>query len=138
MISSNVRKAGVQASSARATRRLTISMLVLLAVGSYGLPGARAQQGPVLKGDYAGALDRHPVTLHISVASNGALHGTFDSPTQGKKGLTCTDFRVDGGTLTFSVPLARASWKGSIQNAGATLSGTWTTQGQPTPLTFTR
>jgi hypothetical protein len=52
--------------------------------------------------------------------------------------MPCTDVKVDGDSFSFSVPVLRGSWKGSIQNGGAMLAGTWAGFGQPAPLTFTR
>ena len=104
---------------------------LLLAIGGLVSPGVQAQDATPLKGDYVGSLDRQPVRLRIFVSADGKLRGTFDNPGQGKTGMPCSDLHVDGDSLSFSVPVARGSWKGSIQNAGATLSGTWTTLGAP-------
>jgi CubicO group peptidase (beta-lactamase class C family) len=77
------------------------------------------------------------VQLHIRVANDGALSATLDSPNQGAMGIPCTEVSIEGGTLMFKVPAVNGSWKGSIENHGETLAGTWS-QGTPAPLTFTR
>jgi len=96
-----------------------------------------AQQTPAVQGDFIGTLGPLDIKLHITVAADGKLSGTLDSPNQGAIGIPCTDFRVEGQTLTFSVPAVGGTWKGTIENNGAKLSGTWN-QGAPAPLTFTR
>jgi len=117
-------------------RFLCIATLVLLS--TIGLVSIHAaQQTPAVQGDFLGTLGPLDIKLHITVAADGKLSGTLDSPNQGAIGIPCTDFRVEGQTLTFSVPAVGGTWKGTIENNGAKLSGTWN-QGAPAPLTFTR
>ena len=94
-------------------------------------------EAPVLQGDYVGTLGPLHLRLHITAAADGTLSGTLDSPDQGARGLPCADLRLQGSTFTFTVPSVRGSWQGTVSDAGATLSGTWT-QGRAMPLTFTR
>jgi CubicO group peptidase (beta-lactamase class C family) len=96
-----------------------------------------AQPAPTVQGDFSGTLASLRLQLHITATTDGTLSGTLDSPDQGTMGIPCNDFRLEGEKLSFSVPSVHGSWSGSIQNAGATLSGTWT-QGSAMPLTFTR
>src|SRR5262245_52816627 len=96
-----------------------------------------AQQPPAVVGDFVGTVGPLRVALHIEADADGKLSGTLDSPDQGAFGIACADVRIEGQTLSFSVPVVGGSWKGSIENNGARLSGAWT-QGASQPLTFTR
>src|ERR1035438_6027612 len=94
---------------------------------------ARAQAKPNIAGDYLGTLGPLHVRLHLKVDPSGLVTGTLDSPDQGANGIPCADFRLDGEALSFTVPAVHGSWKGTVANDGASLSGTWD-QGSPTPL----
>lgn len=96
-----------------------------------------AQQPADLNGDYVGTLGPLSLKLHITAAPDGSLSGTLDSPNQGANGIPCSDFRIDGRRLSFKVPAVNGTWTGTIENGGATLSGTWS-QGAPMPLVFSR
>jgi serine-type D-Ala-D-Ala carboxypeptidase/endopeptidase len=98
---------------------------------------ARAQAKPNIAGDYLGTLGPLHVRLHLKVDPSGLVTGTLDSPDQGANGIPCADFRLDGEALSFTVPAVHGSWKGTVANDGASLSGTWD-QGSPTPLNFAR
>src|SRR5262245_20839853 len=117
-------------------RVLRVSMFVCFSAISL-ISNSAAQQTPAIQGDFVGELGPLHLNLHIIRAADGTLSVTLDSLDQGAKGISCTDFRVEGQTLSFSVPDVGGSWKGSIEDNGAKLSGTWT-QGSPAPLTFTR
>ncbi|WP_161557720.1 serine hydrolase domain-containing protein [Acidisarcina polymorpha] len=84
-----------------------------------------------------GTLGPLHVRLHLKVDSSGLVTGTLDSPDQGANGISCADFRLDGEAMSFTVPAVHGSWKGTVANDGASLSGTWD-QGSPTPLNFAR
>jgi D-alanyl-D-alanine-carboxypeptidase/D-alanyl-D-alanine-endopeptidase len=98
---------------------------------------ARAQAKPNIAGDYLGILGPLHVKLHLKVDPSGLVTGTLDSPNQGANGIPCADFHLDGEALSFTVPAVHGSWKGTVANDGASLSGTWD-QGSPTPLNFAR
>jgi len=99
---------------------------------------AQAQSTPAVKGDYVGTLaGALGLKLHITAAPDGTLSGSLDSPNQGAYGIPCTDFRIDGKSLSFAVPAVGGKWTGTIGKGGDSLEGTWT-QGQPMPLVFTR
>ena len=96
-----------------------------------------AQQEPVVQGDYNGAIGPIALKLHITVAADGKLSGTVDNPSQGASGVPLAELSIDGQTLSYRVPAIGGSWKGTIEDNGAKLSGTWT-QGSSVPLTFTK
>jgi CubicO group peptidase (beta-lactamase class C family) len=108
-----------------------------LLVLSWGWNLAGAQSASAVQGDFVGTLGPLSLKLHIKAAPDGALSGTLDSPNQGAHGIPCADFRIEGQTLSFKVPAVNGTWKGSIENGGEKLSGTWS-QGTPMPLDFTR
>ncbi|HEY2468742.1 MAG TPA: serine hydrolase domain-containing protein [Terracidiphilus sp.] len=99
-------------------------------------PVLRAQAKPSIAGDYTGTLGSLHLRLHLK-ANGGTWSGTLDSPDQGANGLGCADFHLDGDALSFSVPVVKGSWKGTVSSDGKTLTGTWD-QGSPMPLVFTR
>ena len=103
-----------------------------------GLPAAPAlAQGPAIQGDYLGTLGPLHLKLHVLAAPDGTLGATLDSPDQGAAGIACTDFHLQGNTLSFTVPAVHGSWQGTVGGDGSTLSGIWN-QGTPMPLTFSR
>ena len=104
----------------------------------WGIPYlVHAQQPKSVDGDYVGTLGPLSLKLHVKTSPDGTLSGTLDSPTQGSFGIPCSDLRMEGGTLSFKVPAVNGTWKGSIDDGGAKLSGIWS-QGTPMPLVFSR
>lgn len=100
-------------------------------------PALLSQQKIPVLGDYEGVLGTLHVKLHIVANPDGTLSGTFDSPNQGVSGIPCADVHLDGTNLGFLVPTIHGSWKGSVQEGGKQLAGTWN-QGNSLPLIFTR
>src|SRR5690348_3579764 len=131
-----VRSTQRRALSRRSALWLPIAALMLLAVAAFASHSAVAEEASSLKGDYVGALSGRPMHLDLSVTSDGKLRGRVDA--EGKSGSPCGDVRLDGEGLSFSCPSGGGSWKGAVQNGGATLSGMWTTTGEPVPLVFMR
>jgi hypothetical protein len=107
-----------------------ILLTFLCSVGSAQTPAS-------LAGDYSGALSGMPVTLHLVAAADGTVSGTADSPAAHMMGLPCTDFRINGKSLSFNVPNVQGSWVGFISTDGNSLTGTWS-QGMAVPLNFAR
>ena len=96
-----------------------------------------AQQKPTIAGDYVGSLGPLHLKLHLKTGADGALSGSLDSPDQGASDIACSDFHFDGQSLSFAVPAVKGTWKGTVGNQGAVLTGTWN-QGTPVPLNFSR
>ncbi|TWH48768.1 CubicO group peptidase (beta-lactamase class C family) [Sporomusa sp. KB1] len=90
-------------------------------------------QKPTICGDYTGTLGTLHIKLHLKVDATGTVTGTLDSIDQGAIGLPCSDFHLDGQSITFSVPAVHGTWKGIVTADG--LTGTWD-QGTPQPLNF--
>ena len=123
--------------SARLSAGKRTALPVVLAMLSLVALSASAQQKPTIAGDYLGTLGPLHVKLHLKVDPTGSVTGTLDSPDQGAVGIPCADFHLDGQALSFTVPAVHGSWKGTVANDGASLSGTWD-QGSPMPLNFAR
>jgi len=136
MIPSPVKTTPQRAVSRRSTLWLPIAALTLLAVETVASLPVAAQEATSLKGDYVGSLSGRPMQLHLSVTSDGKLRGRVDA--EGKSGIPCSNFHLEGSGLSFSCPIAKGSWKGTVQNGGAMLSGSWTTTGEPVALVFMR
>lgn len=113
-----------------------IACLVVLATLALLPSSISAQQNRNLTGDYVGTLGPLHVKLHLKENSLGRVTGTLDSPDRGAMGIKCTDFHVDGQSVTFTVPAIQGMWKGAVAING-TLTGTWH-QGQSSPLNFSR
>ncbi len=129
-------------------RVLSLSLLAGLAALTFRPDAVAAAAGvaaaaaapavnPAVHGDYVGTLGPLHLRLHVVAAADGTLSGSLDSPDQGATGIACTGFRIQGQTLSFEVPAVHGSWRGTIQDGGATLVGTWS-QGTPLPLKLTR
>ncbi|MGC3980881.1 MAG: serine hydrolase domain-containing protein [Steroidobacteraceae bacterium] len=112
-------------------------LAILFLVVSVSPQSGGAQEATPLQGDYVGTLGPLSLKLHIKAAANGALTCTLDSPNQSAFGIPCNDLRIEGQSFSFKVPAVSGSWQGSIDDSGATLSGSWT-QGAARPLVFTR
>ncbi len=110
--------------------RCLSGLLLIAAVGF-------AQQKPELTGDYAGVLAPLHVKLHLVAGHDGTITGTVDSPDQNLYGLQCTNFHLNGQSLSFDVPMVHGTWIGFVSGDGSTLSGMWN-QGSPMPLNLTR
>jgi D-alanyl-D-alanine-carboxypeptidase/D-alanyl-D-alanine-endopeptidase len=113
-------------------RILTFATLAFLS-----LVPLTAQQPPAVQGDFNGAIGPLTLKLHLKVGADGKLTGTLDSPNQGANGIAVANIVIDGKTLSYDVPLVGGNWKGTIEDNGAKLTGTWN-QGASTPLTFTK
>ena len=114
----------------------TITCLAILASLTLVRMPISAQQDLSLSGDYAGTLGPMHLKLHLKDSGGGRVTGTLDSPDRGAVGIRCTDFHVDGQSLSFAVPAVQAAWKGTIAPDG-TLKGRWD-QGRSLTLNFFR
>ncbi len=110
--------------------------IIALILVSGTLTVSSAQQ-PNLAGDYLGTIGPLHLRLHLKVDAAGALSGTMDSLDQAASEFACTDIKLEGQALSYSVPTVHGTWKGTVSADGKTLTGTWD-QGQAAPLVFTR
>lgn len=77
------------------------------------------------------------VTAHITAGPNG-LEGVAGSPDQTDMPLPMADVAVKDGTLSFSVPVVRASYTGKWDAAAGGWVGALSQNGVDMPLTFKR
>jgi len=113
--------------------RVVRSILLLCLLAAVGL----AQENAKVAGDYGGTLGPLHIKLHLVAAADGTITGTVDSPDQGLYALACSDIRVNGPALSFTVPNVRGEWTGLISADGMNLTGVWR-QGNPVQLNLTR
>lgn len=112
----------------------TIALLVALVMFALAPQSASAQQKSTIAGDYAGILGPLHMKLHVKVDAGGKVMGSLDSLERGAIGIQCSNFHIDGQSVTFTVPAVQGTWKGTVA-ADGTLIGTWD-QGNPLPLNF--
>ena len=95
-----------------------------------------------LSGDWSGSLVVSGTTLHLVVhfmpKPDGTLTATFDSVDQGAMGLTFTAAQVMGQKVHLDASGIGASFDGTLDAAGKTITGSWTQGGGALPLTLTR
>jgi hypothetical protein len=97
-----------------------------------------AQQKADFAGNYEGTLSVLHVKLHVTIAPDGNLSATVDSPDQGMVGLPCANVIVNGQSLSFTVPAVRGTWAGVLSSDRNSLSGIWTQGASPVPLNLVR
>jgi serine-type D-Ala-D-Ala carboxypeptidase/endopeptidase len=113
-----------------------LALLVALVILILAPLSVSAQQKQSIAGDYVGTLGPLHVALHLQVGVAGRVTGTLDSPDRGAIGIRCSNFHVDGESISFSIPAVQGMWKGTVA-ADGTLNGTWE-QGNQVPLIFAR
>lgn len=127
------------ANESKTLKQFSIGMMIcLVALALLVLAPSRmtAQQNPTIAGDYAGTLGPLHIKLHLKASPSGKVTGTLDSPERGAFGIRCDNFRVEGQTVTFTVPALQGTWKGTVAADGK-LTGTWD-QGHTLSLNFAR
>ncbi|MGD0786862.1 MAG: serine hydrolase domain-containing protein [Terracidiphilus sp.] len=127
----------MQLLSARSLAVKTTTLALFWALLALTALSAPAQQKPSIAGDYAGTIAGLHLKLHLKADPAGTVTGTLDSTDQGAMGIPCADIRLDGQSLSFTVPAVNGKWKGTVSADGAALTGTWD-QGAPQPLNFAR
>jgi len=97
-----------------------------------------AQQSAHVTGDYDGEIGTKQATLHLRDRF-GPLTATIDHLDLAAPWMfTTSGLRVDGNTLSFTVPYVQATFLGTISADGQRVTGTWTQKGNSLPATFTR
>lgn len=107
--------------------RIAIALIPLLA--------AWAQAPPVIgywEGTLAAPSGRLRIGVHVS-QGDGGLTGKLDSIDHGAFGLPLQDVVLDNSEFRFVLKVAGASFKGTLNEAGTEISGTFT-QGGDLPL----
>jgi serine-type D-Ala-D-Ala carboxypeptidase/endopeptidase len=96
-----------------------------------------AQQQDVI-GTYEGKIGPLEATLHLRMRG-GALTATLDHLDPAAPWMfTCSDVRVAGANVTFSVPSVHAVFSGTLGGGGETITGQWTQKGQSLLVVFAK
>lgn len=134
-----------------AGRSAAFLLVVLLGVfGVCGFASAWAQQtGPAngvkgsfsLTGDWSGSLKFGAASLKIVfhvTAAGTEYSATMDSPDQGARGIPISAVRLDGKNVTFEVAAVGGHYRGTLNESGESIEGTWKQSGLSLPLDLTR
>jgi pimeloyl-ACP methyl ester carboxylesterase len=103
-----------------------------------------AAQGPAVEGTWTGALEvpggmKLRLAIHIAKAADGKLSGTMDSLDQGAMGMPLSSVAVAGKSFELTLNMVGGVYKGTLNEAGNQVSGTWQQGGGPEmPLSFTK
>lgn len=116
--------------------------LVVVLIAAVPILAGDAVPADSLAGTWQGTLEagaaRLRVVLHVERGEDGAYAGTLDSIDQGATGLELADIRLEGREVSFALPAARASYRGTLAEDGASIAGTWSQGGMELPLAFER
>jgi len=103
---------------------------------------APAQDVSKVVGDWLGSLDVGSVklrlVLHITRGDDGALRATMDSIDQNASGIPVDVVTFDGKTLHLELPGIQGTYDATLDDAAATLKGTWAQRGTQLPLDMAR
>ncbi|MDA0803981.1 MAG: alpha/beta fold hydrolase, partial [Planctomycetota bacterium] len=97
-----------------------------------------------LPGTFIGSLSVGPASLtivyHITLAEDGTLSASMDSPDQGAYGIPfdSVEFNAEDRSLTLPCKLVNGHFNGTLSEDGTSLEGAWTQMGNTLPLTLTR
>ncbi len=114
-------------------------LLSLCLAATIGLPCVVGQESQATT--WKGTLDtgETELRLEIVISENGdELTGELRSLDQNNTKLKMTEIKMDGETLSFSVPLADASFSGKFADNGAVAEGTFSQRGGQMPLTLSK
>jgi len=133
-------KLGVVAGLALATAGLLSAPVMAQSKAVKG-KAAKARKVSGVAGDWSGTLNTGGIELrlvvHFTPQPGGGLAGTVDSLDQGTNGIPFSAVRRTGATIHAEAATIRATFDGTLDGAGKTITGRWS-QGIPLPLTLTR
>lgn len=103
--------------------------LVVLPFAASAQPLSQATAAPTaFVGDWTGSLNAGgqnlPIVFHIA-AADGGLSATWDSPSQGAKGMETKSVTLAGTTLEIDVPMVRGGYAGTLSADGKEIMGQW-------------
>ncbi len=97
--------------------------------------------GEGLAGDWMGALDVGPMdlrlALQVSAAGDDKWSATLDSVDQGTQ-MNVDSITLKAGVVELSIHSIGASYKGTMNEDGSAIDGTWSQGGRDLPLTLNR
>ncbi len=108
---------------------MTLAITVLMLAGS-AVPALLAQDAKPFLGDWQGPISiagmEIEISLHFTLNAEKKIAGTIDVPTQGATGLVLGEIKIEGKTISFTIPDAPggASMKGTLDDAGKIIKGT--------------
>ena len=117
-------------------RRLLLSLFISIAIC---LPLVVGQE--IRSTFWTGTLDAGGTRLRIEVElveADGKLTGQVRSPDQNNTILRMAEIRMDGESLSFSLPQAGASYSGKLSKNGQIATGTFHQSGGEAPLVLSR
>jgi pimeloyl-ACP methyl ester carboxylesterase len=92
-------------------------------------------------GHWVGTLKVGPteltLVLHVTATDEDGLSGVLDSPDQGSFGLELDRIALADRTLRFESQTIATTFEGTLDEAGRTITGTFTQGGRATPITLT-
>jgi hypothetical protein len=92
-------------------------------------------------GSWQGVLDVGSTKLHVvfNIAqAAGGLTATMDSPDQGARGIPVDNVTLADKTLSIEVKAIHGMYKGTLDAAGAKVTGEWTQGGHALPLNLAK
>jgi hypothetical protein len=108
-----------------------IVFLLILATPTLAAEPAIGDWSSVIKvGDISLRL-----VLHVTSTGKG-LRATFDSIDQKVLGMPVDTIDVKGRQLKFEIGVIQATYTGTLDQAGSTITGSWSQLGMSYPLTF--
>ena len=126
----------------RAGRILSHQIRAIVAWGLLFLAQSLPAQSPTVEGDWLGTLKVQSMSLrivfHISLAGDGSLRATMDSPDQGANGLPVDNVTVEGQAIRLTSSAVRGEYAGTLQPGDSTIQGHWTQAGMSIPLPLSR
>jgi len=115
-----------------------IVLLLALSLPALPAPASFPAPEPVI-GDWEGVIKIGDVklrlVLHITDSAKG-LTATFDSPDQKTMGMPVDKIEVKGQRLAFEIAAIQATYTGTLDKTGTSLTGSWSQLGTSLPLNF--
>jgi hypothetical protein len=117
-------------------RKITIAAATLMLIAGIAASGLRAQETKPAQdpkpfmGDWKGLASiagmEIEIILHFTLNAEKQLTGTLDVPAQGAAGLNLGDFKIEGKTISFTIPDAPgdAMMKVTVDETGKKMTGT--------------
>lgn len=124
----------------KSTKRMLI-LAVATILGPAAVLFAQQSSATGAVGTWLGALNTGGIQIrlqfHIAAGTNG-FAATMDSLDQGVKGIAVTSVTIEGASVQLGVASAAGKYEGKLDEAGTTITGTWTQGGVSFPLVLHR
>jgi hypothetical protein len=113
---------------------MSLALTVLMLAGSL-VPALLAQDAKPFLGDWQGPISiagtEIEISLHFTLNAEKKIAGTIDVPSQGATGLVLGELKIEGKTISFTIPDAPggATMKGTLDDDGKIIKGTLSQSG---------